>query len=43
MGMYNEVFYNCPKCGGTGYMQIGQIVLGFEGFDRQDLILRLMQ
>lgn len=32
MGMYNEVFSQCPKCNGIGYMQIGQIVLGFGGF-----------
>lgn len=33
MGMYNEVFYPCPKnCGGYGYLQIQQIVLGFGGF-----------
>ena len=32
MGMYNEVFKNCPKCNGLGYMQISQIVLGFGGF-----------
>ena len=33
MGMYNEVFKTCPKCGHKGYMQIMQIVLGFGGFD----------
>lgn len=33
MGMYNEVFCKCPRCGGRGYMQISQIVLGFGGFD----------
>lgn len=33
MGMYNEVFYPCPEnCGGYGYLQIHQIVLGFGGF-----------
>lgn len=34
MGMYNEVFKRCPieGCGGLGYMQIHQIVLGFGGF-----------
>lgn len=32
MGMYNEVFSTCPVCGGRGYMQIHQIVLGFGGF-----------
>jgi len=32
MGMYNEVFKKCPKCGKFGYMQISQIVLGFGGF-----------
>lgn len=33
MGMYNEVFANCPECSGQGYLQIGQIVLGFGGFN----------
>lgn len=33
MGMYNEVFSTCPDCGGNGYMQIGQIVMGFGGFN----------
>lgn len=34
MGMYNEVFKKCPHCkDGVGYVQIGQIVLGFGGFD----------
>lgn len=31
--MYNEVFKKCPKCNGTGIMQISQIVLGFGGFN----------
>lgn len=33
MGMYNEVYKFCPECGGVGYTQIPQIVLGFGGFD----------
>lgn len=38
MGMYNEVFDTCPKCGNrTGYLQVYQIVLGFGGFDISDL------
>lgn len=38
MGMYNEVFDTCPQCGKhTGYMQIGQIVLGFGEFDIANL------
>ena len=36
MGMYNEVFCTCPKCGGSGYMQIHQIVLGFGEFHLND-------
>jgi len=36
MGMYNEVFCRCPKCGGRGYMQISQLVLGFGGFDLEN-------
>jgi hypothetical protein len=32
MGMYNEVYKKCPNCTGYGYMQIGQIVLGFGEF-----------
>jgi len=32
MGMYNEVFYPCPKCQHYGYMQISQIVNGFGNF-----------
>ena len=36
MSMHNEVFCQCPKCGGFGYMQIGQIVSGFDGFDIQN-------
>jgi hypothetical protein len=34
--MYNEVFARCPKCGGRGYAQIHQIVLGFGGFALDD-------
>ena len=38
MGMFNEVFDNCPDCGRhTGYLQIRQIVLGFGNFDLADL------
>lgn len=36
MGMYNEVFKRCPHCGGRGYLQISQIVLGFGCFDLDD-------
>lgn len=36
MGVYNEVFYTRPKCGGRGYMQISQLVLGFSGFDLEN-------
>lgn len=36
MGMFNEVFKKCPVCGGRGYMQIHEIVLGFGGFDLDD-------
>lgn len=32
MGMYNEVFKNCPECGCQCTMQIHQVVLGFGGF-----------
>ncbi len=32
MGMYNEVFKNCPECGCQCEMQIYQVVLGFGGF-----------
>lgn len=37
MGMYNEVFKKCPNCGGCGYLQIHQIVLGFGGFNLDSL------
>lgn len=33
MGMYNEVFKSCPKCGKTCETQIPQVVLGFGGFN----------
>ena len=33
MGMYNEVFTVCPKCGKSVMEQIGQVVLGFGGFN----------
>jgi hypothetical protein len=33
MGMYNEVFKQCPECGRRCYQQIPQVVLGFGGFD----------
>lgn len=36
MGMYNEVWANCPKCPGQGYMQIPQVVLGFGNFHVDD-------
>lgn len=37
MGMYNEIYKKCPNCTkGVGYLQIGQIVLGFGGFDLDD-------
>lgn len=36
VGMYNEVYCTCPKCGKRGYMQIEQIVLGLGGFDLND-------
>lgn len=32
MGMYNEVFKNCPECGCQCTVQISQVVLGFGGF-----------
>ena len=43
MGMYNEVFCECPKCGGFGYLQVPQFVLGFGGFylDRPETMLEL--
>lgn len=37
MGMYNEVFKNCPKCGGVCKVKIPQITLGFGGFNLDDL------
>jgi len=37
MGMYNEVFAKCPKCGSRCCMQISQVVLGFGEFDLNDL------
>lgn len=37
MGMYNEVFKQCPECGKYGYMQIPQIVLGFGNFYLDDI------
>lgn len=33
MGMYNEVYRNCPECNKQCRVQIGQIVLGFGGFN----------
>lgn len=36
MGMYNEVFKQCPSCGEEGYLQIAQIVKGFGGFNLDD-------
>lgn len=36
MGMYNEVFKECPECGGKMYLQIPQVVYGFGGFDIDD-------
>ena len=44
--MYNEVFKKCPRCGGRGYLQIGQIVLGFGEFnldDPEDLARKLSE
>ncbi len=32
MGMYNEVFATCPKCGFRGYMHVSQIIPGDGGF-----------
>lgn len=32
MGMYNQVFKNCPDCGCQCELQIRQVVLGFGGF-----------
>jgi len=31
--MYNEVKCICPVCGGSGYCQVTQYVLGFGGFN----------
>ncbi len=37
MGMYNEAWKACPKCGGESYVQIKpQIVLGFGGWNLDD-------
>lgn len=36
MGMYNEVYCTCPKCGACAEMQIHQIVSGFGEFNIQD-------
>lgn len=36
MGMYNEVFKDCPKCNHRCEVQIGQIVLGFGEFNLDD-------
>jgi hypothetical protein len=33
MGMYNEVYKQCPQCGQQCYMQISQVVLGFGNFN----------
>lgn len=44
MGMYNEVYKNCPECERRCEIQIGQIVLGFGCFDLdnpRDLASRL--
>lgn len=32
MGMYNEVRKNCPACGATAEVHIGQVVSGFGDF-----------
>lgn len=37
MGMYNEVFCRCPRCGMRAEMQISSIVPGFGEFDLNDL------
>jgi hypothetical protein len=37
MGMYNEVYADCPECGASCYMQISQVVFGFGGFNLDDL------
>jgi hypothetical protein len=36
MGMYNEVWKSCPKCGKKCCAQISQIVDGFGHFDLDD-------
>ncbi len=36
MGMYNECFKRCVKCGVQNEIQISQVVLGFGGFDLDD-------
>jgi hypothetical protein len=36
MGMYNEVFKKCADCGTVCTVQIGQIELGFGGYDLDD-------
>jgi len=33
MGMYNEVYKNCPACGKQAEAQIAQLVPGFGEFD----------
>ena len=37
MGMYNEVYANCPECNRKCMIQIPQIVLGFGEFDLDNL------
>lgn len=45
MGMYNEVYKQCPRCNDQyGYLQVSQIVLGFGSFyldDPEDLATKL--
>lgn len=36
MGMYNEVYCACPKCGAQAEMQVHQVVPGFGQFNIQD-------
>jgi len=36
MGMYNEVTKKCADCGAACTVQIGQIELGFGGYDLDD-------
>jgi len=45
MGMYNEVYKDCPECGKPCYIQISQVVLGFGGFrlDRPESMEDLTQ